>query len=89
MKFKVAKKGFTVLSVSLDQDKDAWVKAISNDKLAWEYHMSDLGGWQSKAAAAYGVGFIPQTFLVGADGKVIGKYMNAEAAEADLKKLLK
>jgi thiol-disulfide isomerase/thioredoxin len=87
--FKTAKKGFTIVSVSLDQKKEAWEKAISDDKLAWEYHMSDLGGWQSKAAEIYGVQFIPQAFLVGPDGKVLATYQMAEQAEADLQKLLK
>lgn len=88
-KFKDAKKGFTVLSVSLDKNKEAWVGAIQKDNLAWDTHISDLGGWESKAAADYGIQFIPQAFLVGADGKIIGAYANAEQAEGDLKALLK
>lgn len=88
-KFKNAKKGFTVVSVSLDQKKEPWLKAIENDSLIWPYHMSDLGGWQSKAAVIYGVQFIPQSFLVGPDGKVIGKYTMVEQADDDLKKLVK
>lgn len=88
-KFKSAKKGFVILSVSLDQNKAAWEKAIKDDKLVWENHMSDLGAWNSKAAEIYGVQFIPQAFLVSADGKIIGKYNFAEEAEADLQKLSK
>ena len=88
-KFKNSKKGFTVISVSLDQQKDAWLKAIRQDGLIWPDHMSDLGGWQSKAAEIYGVQFIPQAMLIGADGKVIAKYTATEAAEADLQKMLK
>lgn len=88
-KFKNAKNGFTVLSVSLDKNKEAWVGAIAKDNLLWANHISDLAGWESKAASDYGIQFIPQAFLVGADGKVIGKYANAEQAEEDLKKLLK
>jgi len=87
--FKSAKKGFTIVSVSLDQNKDAWVKAIADDKLAWEFHMSDLGGWRSKPAEIYGVEFVPQAFLLGPDGKVLAKYQFAEQAEADLQKMLK
>jgi len=88
-KFKSAKKGFTIVSVSLDQNKDAWVKAINDDKLEWPFHMSDLGAWDSKNAEIYGVQFIPQAFLVGPDGKIIGMYNMAEEAEADLAKLAK
>jgi len=87
-KFKDAKKGFTVLSVSLDQNKEAWIKAIQKDNLTWPYHISDLGAWNSKAAQIYGIQFIPQAFLVDGNGKVIGKYSSAEQAEADLEKLL-
>lgn len=88
-KFKNAKSGFTILSVSLDQDQAKWAKAITDDKLAWPFHVSDLGGWKSKAADIYGVQFIPQAFLVDSDGKVIGKYNFAEEARQDLDKLLK
>ncbi len=88
-KYKTAKKGFAVLSVSLDKNKDAWVKAIQADKLSWEYHMSDLQGWQSAAAAAYGITYIPQCFLVDETGKIVGKYMRAEEAVGDLNKLVK
>lgn len=88
-KFKNAKNGFTILSVSLDKDKDKWVKAIETDKLAWPHHISDLGGWESAAAQAYGVQYIPQAFLVDAEGKIIGTYNFAEEAKADIDKLLK
>jgi thiol-disulfide isomerase/thioredoxin len=87
-KFKGAKRGFTILSVSLDQNKEAWINAIQKDNLTWPYHISDLGAWNSKAAQIYGIQFVPQAFLVDADGKIIGKYNMAEQAAADLEKLL-
>lgn len=87
-KFKKAPNGFTVFSVSLDGRKEAWVQAIAADKLEWEYHVSDLKNWDSKAAEDYGVQAIPQAFLVGPDGKIIGKYMNALEAIADLEKYI-
>ena len=88
-KFKHAKKGFTIVSVSLDKNKDAWSKAIAKDSLSWPYHMSDLGGWQSKTAEEYGVQYIPQSFLIDEHGTVIGKYNDIGEIEPDLKKLLK
>jgi thiol-disulfide isomerase/thioredoxin len=87
--FKNAPNGFTIVSVSMDQRKDAWIKAIATDKLAWENHMSDLGSWDSEPAAIYGVQFIPQAFLLSPDGKIIGKYTSPEQAEAQLEKLKK
>lgn len=88
-KFVDAKKGFTVLSVSLDQKKNKWIAAIAKDSLVWENHISDLGGWNSEAAQKYGVNFIPQAVLVGPDGKVVATYNFAEQAEVELKKRIK
>jgi hypothetical protein len=87
-KFKGAKNGFTVLNVSLDKNKSAWVAAIKDDKLSWPNHMSDLGFWNSKAAALYGIQYIPQAFLIGPDGKVLGAYNRSEEAKAELEKYL-
>ena len=85
-KFKGAKNGFTVLNVSLDQNKEAWVNAIKADGLTWPYQMSDLGGWQSQPAAIYGIQSIPQAFLLDPSGKVVGKYNVSEEAAGDLAK---
>ncbi len=87
-KFKGAKNGFTVLNVSLDKDKSAWVNAIKQDGLTWPNHMSDLGAWDSKAAAEYGVQYIPQAFLIDPKGNIVGMYNVGELAEPDLKKLV-
>lgn len=87
-KFIGAKRGFDILSVSLDKDQAAWVNAIKQDSLYWQHHMSDLKGWTSDAAAAYGVQFIPQAFLLDPNGKVIGKYMTADQAIPDIEKLV-
>ena len=87
-KFKGAKKGFTVLSFSLDADKGRWVDAIKKDGLFWENHMSDLKQWQSAATQLYGLQYIPQCFLVDPQGNIIGKYSRAEEAEKDLMKFL-
>ncbi len=90
-KFKTAK-GFTVLSVSLDQNKQAWINAIAKDGLVWENHISDLGGWQSQAAAIYQVNSIPAPFLLDENGIVIakgGESLRGPGLEMQLDKLLK
>jgi thiol-disulfide isomerase/thioredoxin len=84
---KGTKKGLTIVSVSLDKSKDAWVNAIKMDNLSWPYHMSDLGYWQSQAAATYGIQSIPQAFLIDPQGKIVGAYQAAEEAEGDIRKL--
>jgi thiol-disulfide isomerase/thioredoxin len=72
-KFNKKAKGFTVYSVSLDTDKDAWMKAITKDGFVWEYHVSDLKGWQSNAALAYAVNGIPAGFLIDENGIIVAK----------------
>ena len=71
-KFKNAD-GFTVASVSLDRKQESWEKAVKQDQLDWDWHGSDLGGWDSEAAALYGVSSIPMSFLVDENGIIVAK----------------
>ena len=71
-KFKSAD-GFTVASVSLDRKQESWEKAIKQDELDWDWHGSDLAGWDSEAAALYGVSSIPMSFLVDENGIIVAK----------------
>ena len=87
-KFKDAK-GFEIFSVSLDQNKDRWVAAIGQDQLAWEYHVSDLGGWKSKGAQIYRVNSIPASFLIDANGVIIGKNLRGPVLHSTLDGLVK
>ncbi len=81
--------GFTVFSVSLDRSKDDWEKAIEDDNLSWEYHVSDLNYWSSKYASVYGVRSIPSNFLVDGDGVIIAKNLRGPNLEAALKEIVK
>ena len=69
-------KGFEIISVSLDTDKTIWLKAIADDSLSWENHVSELKGWNCSAASEYGVSFIPQNVLIDADGKIVARNLN-------------
>ncbi|SMO93094.1 Thiol-disulfide isomerase or thioredoxin [Saccharicrinis carchari] len=82
-------KGFTVYSVSLDKSKDKWTNAITQDNLSWPYHVSDLLGWNSKAAQAYGVRGIPDNFLIDGDGIIVAKRLRGAHLQATLKQLVK
>lgn len=85
---KYKEKGFTIFSVSLDENKERWLQAIEKDKLTWPSHVSDLKGWRSAGAAVYKVNSIPATFLLDRDGKIIGKNLRGAALEDKLKSLL-
>lgn len=81
-------KNFTVLGVSLDKDKNAWLKAIKDDKLSWK-QVSDLKYWNSDAAALYNVQAIPYNVLIDPQGKVIATELRAEQLVSTLKNVLK
>ncbi len=87
LKFKNAK-GFTIFNVSLDQNKEAWIKAIAKDQLVWPNHVSDLGGWQSRPAQMYGVNSIPTNFLLDANGIIVARNLRGPALDAALEDLL-
>jgi peroxiredoxin len=72
------KRGFNIFGVSLDQKKEAWVKAIADDKLTWT-HVSDLQYWSNAAAKLYAVNSIPANFLLDETGTIIAKNLRGEA----------
>jgi len=85
---KYRDKNFTVLGVSLDKSKPAWLEAIATDQLYWS-HVSDLQGWGNAVAQQFGINSIPQNFLIGPDGKIIAKNLRGPALESKLSQLLK
>jgi len=81
--------GFAIYSVSLDNNKAAWLKAIKDDKLVWETHVSDLQGWGSAAAAIYGVEAIPSNFLIDGEGTILAIDLRGSDLATELNKHLK
>ncbi len=79
-------KGFDILGVSLDKDKNSWLTAIKSDGLVW-HHVSDLKYWSSEAGRAYGVKSIPHTVLIDGDGKIIAIGLRGAALDAKLKEI--
>jgi thiol-disulfide isomerase/thioredoxin len=82
-------KGFAIYSVSLDTDKEDWLRGIENDGLSWEYHVSDLKGWRAAPAALYKIEAIPANFLIDGDGIIIAKNLRAESLGETMKGLLR
>lgn len=80
-------KGFTVYSVSLDEDANAWKQAIQQDGLIWPNHVSDLMGWKTPMTQLYGFQSIPHTVLIGKDGQIIGSGLRGESLEQKLKEI--
>jgi len=81
-------KNFTVLGVSLDQDKTNWLKAIKADNLTWS-HVSDLKYWSNAVAQLYHVQSIPHNILVDPQGTIIAKDLRGEDLVEKLKEVVK
>lgn len=81
------KKGFDVFGVSLDRERDSWVKAIGDDKLTWT-HVSDLQFWNNAAAKLYAVNSIPANFLLDENGRIIGHNLRGEDLYNKVKEIL-
>ncbi len=75
---KYNQRGFEIFSVSLDQSREAWLKAIEDDNLSKWTHVSDLKYWQSEAAKDYGVEGIPFTVLLDKEGRIIAKRLRGQ-----------
>ncbi len=80
-------KGFTIYQVSLDQTKDAWTKAIADDKLGAWNHVSDLKYWECEPAKRYGVSSIPANFLLDPSGKIVARDLRGPALGQKLKEI--
>ncbi|MBC7912807.1 MAG: AhpC/TSA family protein [Pyrinomonadaceae bacterium] len=81
-------KNFTIFSVSLDDNKDLWLKAIKNDQLSW-HNVSDLKQWESPVVKLYSFEGIPTSFLLDPQGKIIAKNLRGAQLEDFLTTTLK
>lgn len=78
-------KGFEIYSVSLDQDRDKWIKAIQDDGLIWNAHVSDLKFWKSEGARIFRVNAIPHNVLIDQNGVILEKNISLERLEGILR----
>ncbi len=86
---KYQNKGFTIYSVSLDNDAEKWKAAIAADGLVWPNHVSDLLQWNSPMPQLYGFSGIPHTVLINPEGKIIGTGLRGATLEQKLIELFK
>ena len=71
-------KGFEIVGLSFDREKDPWVKAIIEWQMPW-IHLSDLKYWKSVAAEVYSVNSIPDNLLINPEGIVVARGLRGEA----------
>ncbi len=81
-------KGLEIYGVSLDENQLQWQAAIERFRMNW-IHVSDLRGWQSAGAKAYGIQGIPATLLIDQSGKIVAKNLRGKDLADMVEKLLK
>ncbi|MCK9628276.1 MAG: redoxin domain-containing protein [Bacteroidales bacterium] len=75
-------KGLEILSISLDTDRKAWLKAVLDDKLPWQ-QLSDLKK-DNEAAILYKINTIPENFLIDPNGKIVAKGLRGKELDRKL-----
>jgi thiol-disulfide isomerase/thioredoxin len=81
-------KNFEIFGVSLDENKEKWLKAVKDDKYSWP-QVGDLKGWENAAARQFGVMGIPFNMIVDPNGVVVARNLRGEALEKKLAEILK
>ena len=84
---KYKDQGFEIYAVSLDNNAAQWKSAIAKDGLGW-LHVSELLGWKGTVSSAYGVGSIPQTFLLDKEGRIVKTGFRSHELESLIQPLL-
>ena len=85
---KYKDKNFTILGVSLDRSREAWLQAIKTDQLTWT-HVSDLKYWDNAAAELYKVRSIPYNILLDPEGRIIAENIMGEDLDKKLTEVIK
>ena len=81
-------KGLGIISISLDENIDAWKQATDGLGLKWP-QMSDLKGWENEIAQAFNITSIPHTIVVDSQGKILRRGLRGEALKEFIASQLK
>jgi thiol-disulfide isomerase/thioredoxin len=83
-------KGFEVVGVSLDEDRDSLRQFVQAKEIPWPilYEQPGGPGWRHPLASYYGITGIPTVVLIGRDGNVITLDARGKKLAAALERLL-
>ncbi|MEX0324512.1 MAG: TlpA family protein disulfide reductase [Puniceicoccaceae bacterium] len=77
---KFSDKGFEIIGISLDKDKEKLESFIAENKMHWPQYF-DGKGWDNELSNKYAVSSIPTTYLIGPNGKIIAKDLRGDELE--------
>lgn len=84
---KYKSKGLEIVGVSLDKDRDKWIKAIKEHEMTWP-QMCDMKDWKSPVVKLYAIQGVPHTLLIDEYGKIVAHNLRGRMLDATLAKLL-
>ena len=84
---KYKNKGFEIFSVSIDESRKEWERAIKRDRITW-LQVNDNKGWYGKTPTSWNIYEIPTSFLIDKDGRLVAMDLEGKELEAMLKDLL-
>lgn len=77
-------KGLEIYNISLDIDKNSWIRMMNLYKMNWTYNVSDLKGWNSIAVGKYEIEDLPANILIDGEGTILGKNFYGEKLKEKL-----
>jgi thiol-disulfide isomerase/thioredoxin len=84
---KYKAQGFEIYSVSVDDEKRDWVKAVEKDKITW-LQVNDPRSWGAQSAVNWNISVLPSTFLINKNGDVVVIDPEEKKLETAIKNLL-
>lgn len=78
--------GLEILSISIDDDKQAWEKAVQQDSMVWNQGLL-IGENKKNVTKLYGITGIPAIWVIDPEGKIIAKNLRGEKLEAFCRQL--
>ncbi len=77
---KYKDKGFEMVGISFDKEKEKWTKAIIKDELNWP-QVIDPNAFDGEMPKYYGIEAIPTNFLLDQEGKILGVGLTPKEVE--------
>ncbi|MCC5946091.1 MAG: TlpA family protein disulfide reductase [Bernardetiaceae bacterium] len=82
---KYKKHNFDILSISIDKNREDWLKAIKQDQMVWSHMIDKNSQDPENVALLYNIHSIPNTLLLDPEGKIIAKDLSVEDLDQTLK----
>lgn len=79
-------KGFEIYGISLDSNKERWLKALEMDHRIWT-NVSTLEGFKTPISIEYGISALPTNFIIDSKGKIIASNIHGKALKEKIKEL--